>query len=122
MMNNDQGPKATTTPSSANTPFKPPSFDHAAYRHMLDGHDLSDAQKDENLDALWRLVLTFVDLKMPPLVQESCGQQGDERVSVPDAARAMVYSPQSQTRKDFSAAANMSAPPRALSTDKKEAS
>lgn len=61
------------------------AFDHASkktlridvdrYQHMLDGANLTDAQKREVLEALWTIIVTVVELgyNVHPL-QEVCGK------------------------------------------------
>lgn len=53
-----------------------------AYKAYLDDPALSDAQKDQIVDALWKIIVCFVDLGfgMSPL-QQACGkleETGDE--------------------------------------------
>lgn len=43
-------------------PSKVLSLDHELYQHYLDGSDLSEDQKREFIEALWSIVVTFVDL------------------------------------------------------------
>lgn len=69
-----------------NDRFLSPVFDHASnatlridvdrYQHMLDSADLTDAQKQEVLEALWSIIVTVVELGygVHPL-QEVCGQE-----------------------------------------------
>ena len=49
--------------------------DAAKYQHMLDESGLDEAQKEEVLQALWSIIVAFVDLGfgVAPLSQ-SCGQ------------------------------------------------
>lgn len=53
------------------------SLDLERYQRMLDGSGLSEAQKKDVLEALWRIVVTVVQLGygVHP-VQEVCGKPG----------------------------------------------
>lgn len=50
-------------------------IDVEKYQHMLDGSGMNEAQKREVLEALWSMIVTFVDLGfgVHP-VQQACGQ------------------------------------------------
>jgi len=45
------------------------------YQHLLDGSGMDDTQKQEVLEALWSIIISFVDLGfgVHP-VQQACGQ------------------------------------------------
>lgn len=51
------------------------SIDVARYRHFLEATDMTDAQKDQFLKALWTMIVCFVDLgfTVEPL-SDDCGQ------------------------------------------------
>lgn len=71
------------------------TFDAARYEHFLEEMDLTDEQKRALLEALWSIIVGFVDLGfgVHP-VQQSCGQnaqddsatadQGDDAVCLKD--------------------------------------
>ena len=54
------------------------ALDVAKYEHLLEDTELSEAQKQEFLEALWEIVVAFVDLGfgVHP-VQQACGQLHD---------------------------------------------
>ena len=54
------------------------TLDYALYAHYLDNADLTDEQKKEFLDALWLMIVSFVDLGfgIHPL-QQACAQPLD---------------------------------------------
>ena len=66
------------------------SFDHSAqpllmvdvekYQSFLDDSDMTDAQKEEFLKALWSIIVNFVEMGfgVHPL-QEACGQNSEKR-------------------------------------------
>ena len=67
----------STNPSAAARPVL--TIDYALYEKYLEGADLSEAQKQEFLDALWSIIVAFVDLGfgVHPLQQtgvDACGQ------------------------------------------------
>jgi len=75
----------------ANSPYKPLTLDLAKYRKKLDAFDLTDAQKYEYIHALWLMVVSFVDLNMPNLFENTCGQAFAKADAVPDASAAVLY-------------------------------
>ena len=69
-----------------NTPARPIlTVDVERYQEYLDGTDITDAQKEEFLQALWSMVVTFVEMGfgVHPL-QEVCGK--DRQIS-PESAK-----------------------------------
>ena len=66
----DTPPQDTTRPTL--------SFDYAKYQHLLDDPALSEAEKRQCLEALWTLIVSFVELgfAVVPAGEESCGQDG----------------------------------------------
>lgn len=103
-------PQIQTTP--ANSPYAPLTLDIEKYRRRLDGHGLSDQQKDEYLTALWLLIVGFADLKMPDLFQNTCGQPAEHADAIPDACADVLHSKPIQTTNDFDAAANITSAPK----------
>ncbi len=55
------------------------TIDYDLYQHYLDNSDLTDAQKREFLDALWSIIVSFVDLGfgVHPLQQISDANEGE---------------------------------------------
>ncbi|MEP3348004.1 MAG: hypothetical protein ABJN34_03255 [Litoreibacter sp.] len=70
-------------PPNFNPETAPPSLaiDWDAYLPLLEDEDISDAEKEELIEALWYIVISFVDLGfgVHP-VQQACGQ-GDDPLS-----------------------------------------
>ena len=68
------------------------TIDVARYQEYLDGSDLTPEQKEEFLQAVWSIVVTFVELGygVHPL-QEACGKEYEIEVlgpaESPDAVR-----------------------------------
>lgn len=62
---------------ASRTPRPALSIDWARYEKMLEGSDLSEVQKREFLQALWNIIVAFVDLGfgIHPL-QQVCEQNG----------------------------------------------
>lgn len=61
-----------------NKPIKSLTIDAERYQHMLDDSGMSEAEKAEFLEALWSIVVAFVELGygIHP-AQEVCGQDED---------------------------------------------
>ena len=95
----------------ANASYQPLTFNPAKFEQMLDGYGLTDAQKQEYLQALWLLVLRFVDLKMPLLFENSCGQGAKSAPGAAHIKSDMVKSNLSFIQTPFKAAANSPAAP-----------
>ena len=62
------------------------SVDVEKYRSYLDGSDMSDAQKEEFLQSLWSIIVSFVELGygVHPL-QEVCGKDHETEADGPKA-------------------------------------
>ncbi len=71
-------------------------FDWQEWLPYVENSDLTDAQKQEMIETLWSIVLTFVDLgwDVCPTPQETSGQVPDLRAAL---AAAVVYSEDTQT-------------------------
>ena len=65
------------------------TIDWDAYLPLLESEDISDAQKRELIEALWSIVVTFVDLSFGiDRTTEICGQDpGDVAAAFRDVAR-----------------------------------
>ena len=94
------------TQPTGNLPAKPVlTIDYALYEQYLEGADLSDAQKQEFLDALWSIIVGFVDLGfgVHPLQQipsDACGQRLDlTPLLSPDVVSSKPEKPQNQFEK-----------------------
>lgn len=96
-------------PGADDTSARPAlTIDWDLYAEHLEGSDLSDDQKREFLEALWAIIVAFVDLGfgVHPLQQASdaCGQIGDiGDLSGKDAAELVDYG--SGTNRQFENAA-----------------
>ncbi|MEM9963402.1 MAG: hypothetical protein AAF882_20530 [Pseudomonadota bacterium] len=62
------------------------------YQHLLDDPALTDAQKREIIEALWSIIVSFVDLGfgVHP-AQQACGQLGECQPEHPAVTRNGVY-------------------------------
>lgn len=69
------------------------TFDVSRYEHFLEDQGLSAEQKRAMLEALWSIIVSFVDLGfgVHP-VQQACGQNGDEDSENSGGVRGEVYS------------------------------
>lgn len=76
------------------------TVDVEKYQSWLDGSDLSQEQKEEFLQALWSIVVSFVELGfgVHPL-QEICGQDDLDSLEAPTAVRDQVESERAEERK-----------------------
>jgi hypothetical protein len=100
--------KDTTTESANNTTHKALTLDLEKYQAMLDAPDMTDAQKEELLTALWSIMVAFVDLgfELKPSQnsqRESCGLSESMDSVDPNDLSAMVYSHLSQQDEERSA-------------------
>lgn len=69
------------------------TFDAARYEHFLEEMDLTDEQKHALLEALWSIIVGFVDLGfgVHP-VQQSCGQNAQDDSATADQSGDEVCS------------------------------
>ena len=76
------------------------SIDVARYQEYLDGSDLTPEQKEEFLQAVWSIVVTFVELGygVHPL-QEACGKDHKSDGESPVQAADAVLSEDQNTAK-----------------------
>lgn len=76
------------------------TVDVEKYQAWLDGSDLSLEQKEEFLQALWSIVVSFVELGfgVHPL-QEICGQDAPDDALSPKMARDQVQSEHAEKNK-----------------------
>lgn len=72
------------------------TFDVSRYEHFLEDQGLSAEQKRAMLEALWSIIVSFVDLGfgVHP-VQQACGQNGDKDSENSGRVLDEVYSDQS---------------------------
>lgn len=95
------------------------TIDYALYEKYLEGADLSDVQKQEFLDALWSIIVGFVDLGfgVHPLQQipsDTCGQEVDLTSLM---ASDVVASSKGKSLKQFEKAADRQTGNRAENID-----
>lgn len=107
----NQAPQPTDR-TAANLPYQPLTFDASKYEGRLESHGLSEKQEAEHLEALWKLVVSFIDLNVPPLSENSCGKVGDSAALPPGGHSKMLCSGVSKTKASFEAAANSALPPK----------
>ena len=106
-----------------NAPVGALTLDCDLYQHHLDESDLSDAQKQEFLETLWSIVVSFVDLgigihpvqdAMPDEDQDTstpiCGQNFDLGKYLASETLNVVKSPDQPTMDKFKQAADRSEP------------
>lgn len=72
------------------------TVDYERYEHFLEDTDLSETQKREFLEALWRIVVGFVDLGygVHPVqsVRETCGKLPENPTVPPLTGKGVVQS------------------------------
>ena len=80
-------PKTTQHP-----PPPPVGVDLSAYRHFFDDSDIPEEQKEALLQALWSVMMAFVDLGfgVHP-IQQACGQTGDPNDAPPKDPADPLY-------------------------------
>ena len=80
------GPACVTT---AETRPSPPviTVDYEKYAHFLENEDLSEDQKREFIETLWRIIVSFVDLGFgvhpAQQAQKACGKLRQNRPETP---------------------------------------
>ena len=106
MKREDFAPEGTNVGSSFTAAAKPIiSVDVEKYQAYLDGSGLSDAQKEEFLQSLWTIIVSFVELGfgVHPL-QEVCGQNLETDTSSESPETGNVESKQSKSSKPLTKA------------------
>ena len=90
--------------SNNTTPVRALHLDLARYQAMLDAPDLDEEQKRQFIEALWQVIVAFVDLgyQVHP-VQQACGQVEKTGRQNPVAAPDVLNSSHHPTT-DFAAA------------------
>lgn len=70
--------KTTITKTNGETPWPVLTIDYGYYEKLLENSDASDEEKLEFIQALWNLIVNFVDLGfgIHPL-QQACEQPSD---------------------------------------------
>lgn len=86
--------------------YKSLTLDVDRYQAMLDAPDLSDAKRQEMIDALWQTVIAFVDLDYELCIQDSCGKVAKDDADAKVAPASVLDSGNFQARADFAEAAN----------------
>ncbi|MBR29600.1 MAG: hypothetical protein CML46_22100 [Rhodobacteraceae bacterium] len=76
------------------------------FQHHLDGADLSEDEKRQYLEAVWSIIVSFVDLGfgVHPL-QQACGQVDQIACPGPSLAADAVVSNDQRLNKEFDTAA-----------------
>lgn len=83
-----------TPPDAGHADLRPVvTFDVGRYEHFLEDQGLSAEQKRAMLEALWSIIVSFVDLGfgVHP-VQQECGQKKEETEDSAQGVRNTVYS------------------------------
>lgn len=102
--------KTQQTPPPKDVQRRALTLDVDVYQHMLDAPDLSIAQKTEMIEALWLLIVNFVDLGFEIQPEQSCGKH-PKNATTPDSDKETVLDcTQSRTTDTFVLAANANAP------------
>ena len=91
--------------------YKTLTLDAEKYQSMLDAPDLSEDQKAELIDALWQMVVSFIDLNIDFQIENSSGKIGEVRDAAPSAELAMLDWDKPTRRELFNAATNIPAAP-----------
>jgi hypothetical protein len=91
--------------------YKTLTLDAEKYQSMLDAPDVSEEDKAELIDALWQMVVSFIDLNIDFQIENSGGKDGGIRDAAPSAERAMIDWNKPTRRELFNTAANIPAAP-----------
>lgn len=81
-------------------------LDVEKYQHMLDMPDVDDVQRKELIEALWLLVVSFMDAGFDVRTAENCGEAPLPANSCSKIGNDKVSSNQSPNSAVFAAAAN----------------
>ncbi|MEP4987401.1 MAG: hypothetical protein ABJV68_06880 [Paracoccaceae bacterium] len=82
------------------------TLDVEKYQHMLDAPDLSDTEKRDLVNAMWSLVVSFLDAGIDVQPANSCGQGQSIAPPMPQAAGNVIDSNRPSNPANFAAAAN----------------
>lgn len=86
-------------PPNFNPETAPPTLtiDWDAYLPFFEDDDISEEQKHELIEALWSIVVSFVDLGfgVHP-IQQACGKTDDELSDLPSDLLSLLISEQSE--------------------------
>lgn len=81
------------------------------YQHMLDAPDLSEDQQSEMIEALWILIVSFVDLDYTVCPKNSCGKTAHAVADAPSPASTVVHSSHPNATPSFTRSANTTVGP-----------
>ncbi|MGC1495436.1 MAG: hypothetical protein WA790_06480 [Sulfitobacter sp.] len=95
-----------TPKSTASLTRRALTLDVEKYQSMLDAPDMDEAQKTELLNAMWLLVVSFVDLGFDVRPANSCGQEPSFDLTAPPNGSDVINSNHSPNSADFASAAN----------------
>lgn len=87
-------------------PYKALTLDVELYQQYLDAPDVSEDQKRQFLEAMWSIMVGFVDLGFEVRAEESCGQNPPTVAVRELAANAMIESTSGSRPQTFNAAAD----------------
>lgn len=97
---------STAPPQNAPPGYKALTLDLALYEQYLDSPDLTNDQRREFLEALWTIIVCFVDLGVEIRPEESCGQLLGTETLRALAEEAVVNCRQAQTTCPFNDSAD----------------
>lgn len=86
------------------------TLDVEHYRSMLDAPELSDKHQREMIEALWSLIVSFVDLDYEILLENSCGEPPNGTGAAPNQAHSVLKSHYTQSTQPAVSANNCAAP------------
>lgn len=93
-------PEAPPTPQMPKSPRPALTLDIDHYQALFDAPELTQDQKREMLEALWSLIVSFVDLGFDVSASETCGKHQNTPALCAFARASLVKSEHSDPSED----------------------
>lgn len=94
------------TPPPAKTPKERPALhlDVKHYQNLLDAPDLSPSEQRQLIEALWTLIVSFIDIGYDVVPRPDCGKPSNKRDDCACETKDMLNSASSIKSKEFAMA------------------
>lgn len=104
-------PKIPSDPPKNNLSRRTLTLDVDHYQHMLDAPDLEEETQREMIEALWVLVVSFIDLGYTVDAKKSCGKAAIAVSDAPSSASTVLHSSHPNATPSFTRSATTLAVP-----------